>query len=231
MNAPCTCRAEDDSAVEQIDRPPVRAACTPVMVEFTQLETDHLPARETREQEISGYKRKAQVGKTLHVAISIAVPSDRLHPDTHQQTRHLKLPRLQCDRQVRLLICPTSINPIPPSTPFPLVVPLPSSLPCNGHMPLSTAKQAWPWPWLTLTLTPDLKPFAHKTQEVKASADSVNMSERQPLFLKDKGDAMHRSGNYRAAINAYTKAVEIDGSIASCYANRAASHLKLQEFR
>ena len=42
---------------------------------------------------------------------------------------------------------------------------------------------------------------------------------------------MHRSGNYRAAINAYTKAVEIDASLSVCYANRAASHLKMQEYR
>lgn len=51
------------------------------------------------------------------------------------------------------------------------------------------------------------------------------------MFLKDRGDAMHRSGNYRAAINAYTKAVEIDGTLSVCYANRAASHLKMQEYR
>lgn len=57
------------------------------------------------------------------------------------------------------------------------------------------------------------------------------MSERQPMFLKDKGDAMHKSGNYRAAINAYTKALEIDATLSVCYANRAASYLKLHDFR
>ena len=51
------------------------------------------------------------------------------------------------------------------------------------------------------------------------------------MFLKDRGDAMHRSGNYRAAINAYTKALEIDASLSVCYANRAASYLKTQEYR
>ena len=40
----------------------MRSACAPVAVHFTKLETEHLPARETREQEISSYKRKAQVG-------------------------------------------------------------------------------------------------------------------------------------------------------------------------
>lgn len=69
------------------------------------------------------------------------------------------------------------------------------------------------------------------TQETKASDDNVDMSDRQPLFLKDKGDAMHRSSNYRAAINAYTKALEIDASLSVCYANRAASYLKSQDYR
>lgn len=41
--------------------PPVRAQNVPVEVSFTQLETDHLPARETREQEISAHKAKAKV--------------------------------------------------------------------------------------------------------------------------------------------------------------------------
>lgn len=77
-----------------------------------------------------------------------------------------------------------------------------------------------------------LCPYLHAClQETKASDDNVDMSERQPLFLKDKGDAMHRSGNYRAAINAYTKALELDASLTMCYANRAASYLKAQDYR
>ncbi len=43
------------------DMAPVRSGCVPVAVQFTKLETEHLPARETREQEISSYKRKSQV--------------------------------------------------------------------------------------------------------------------------------------------------------------------------
>ena len=53
------CRDEADSSTAHIA--PLRSACLPVAVEFTRLETEHLPARETREQEISSYKRKAQV--------------------------------------------------------------------------------------------------------------------------------------------------------------------------
>ncbi len=51
------------------------------------------------------------------------------------------------------------------------------------------------------------------------------------MFLKDKADGMHRAGNYRAAVNAYTKAIQIDVGMTVCYSNRAASYLKLKEFR
>lgn len=47
--------------------PPVRSGCTPVAVQFTKLETEHLPARETREQEISSYKRTAKVRLLQHM--------------------------------------------------------------------------------------------------------------------------------------------------------------------
>lgn len=59
----------------------------------------------------------------------------------------------------------------------------------------------------------------------------MDMSERQPLFLKDKGDAMHRAGNYKAALNAYSKALRLDASLTACQSNRALTHLKLQDWR
>ncbi|WIA41961.1 hypothetical protein OEZ86_009265 [Tetradesmus obliquus] len=42
-----------------------------------------------------------------------------------------------------------------------------------------------------------------------AKADSLDVSERQPAFLKDKGDALAAQGNFRGAINAYTRALEL----------------------
>lgn len=63
MHGYLCCRAEAGSPAHL---PPVRSACTPVAVQFTKLETDHLPARETREQEISSYKRKAMVSSIAH---------------------------------------------------------------------------------------------------------------------------------------------------------------------
>ncbi len=51
----------DEAHSSAADMAPVRSGCVPVAVQFTKLETEHLPARETRELEISSYKRKSQV--------------------------------------------------------------------------------------------------------------------------------------------------------------------------
>ena len=42
-------------------------------------------------------------------------------------------------------------------------------------------------------------------------ADSVDLSDRQPVFLKDKGDALFKQQNFYGAINAYSRAIDIDG--------------------
>ena len=59
---PSGCRyVEASDEQTSLPRAPVRNRCQPVEVSFTQLETDHLPARETREQEINAHKAKAKV--------------------------------------------------------------------------------------------------------------------------------------------------------------------------
>lgn len=56
------------------------------------------------------------------------------------------------------------------------------------------------------------------------------MAERQPLFLKDKGDALFQAGNFEGAVNAYSKALELDPEMVPGYSNRAACFLKLGKF-
>ena len=60
-----------------------------------------------------------------------------------------------------------------------------------------------------------------------------DVTEREPIFLKDKGDAFFKAGNYRSALEAYTAAVDAereaphpDGTLVRLYANRAACYLK-----
>ncbi len=47
------------------------------------------------------------------------------------------------------------------------------------------------------------------------------------MWLKGKGDDFYRSGDYSGAANAYTAAIDIDGTATACISNRAACLLHL----
>ncbi|GAX82265.1 hypothetical protein CEUSTIGMA_g9693.t1 [Chlamydomonas eustigma] len=62
-------------------------------------------------------------------------------------------------------------------------------------------------------------------------SDSADVSDRQPAFLKDKGDALYKQGNFRGAINAYSRALEMDPeSGPAVWSNAAACFLQLGEY-
>ena len=72
----------------------------------------------------------------------------------------------------------------------------------------------------------------------KGGKDARDITEREPIFLKDKGDAFWKAGNYRAALEAYTNAIDTektaphpDGTLVRLYANRAACHQKADDAR
>ncbi|XP_042268015.1 dynein assembly factor 4, axonemal [Thunnus maccoyii] len=52
--------------------------------------------------------------------------------------------------------------------------------------------------------------------------------ERNPDWLKEKGDKCFATGNYLAAVNAYNLAIRLNRKIPALYSNRAACHLKLR---
>ncbi|KAM7413858.1 hypothetical protein PAMA_018922 [Pampus argenteus] len=52
--------------------------------------------------------------------------------------------------------------------------------------------------------------------------------ERNPDWLKEKGDKCFATGNYLAALNAYNLAIRLNRKIPALYSNRAACHLKLR---
>lgn len=71
---------------------------------------------------------------------------------------------------------------------------------------------------------------AAREDKLLMGGDSVDVSDRQPVFLKDKGDGLYKQGNYRGAINAYRRAVEIDpDTTPAIWSNMAACHLQLAE--
>ena len=66
---------------------------------------------------------------------------------------------------------------------------------------------------------------ARKITLPENSDESVN--ERNPEFLKDKGIDFFKNGNYEAAINVFSEAIQLNGNLPSLYSNRAACYLKM----
>ncbi|XP_062922580.1 dynein assembly factor 4, axonemal [Mobula hypostoma] len=52
--------------------------------------------------------------------------------------------------------------------------------------------------------------------------------EKNPDWLKDKGNKLFASGDYLAAINAYNLGIRLNNNLPVLYLNRAATHLKLR---
>lgn len=62
-----------------------------------------------------------------------------------------------------------------------------------------------------------------------ASADKTSsngdINERNPEFLKDKGGEFFRTGNYEAAVNAFSEAIKLNPNLPQLFSNRAACYL------
>lgn len=60
-------------------------------------------------------------------------------------------------------------------------------------------------------------------------SDARDVSERNQVWLKDRGDSLFRTGDFRGALNAYSAALSVDDAMGDSYGNRAACHLQLAE--
>uniref|UniRef100_A0A8C4PYG3 Dynein axonemal assembly factor 4 n=1 Tax=Eptatretus burgeri TaxID=7764 RepID=A0A8C4PYG3_EPTBU len=58
----------------------------------------------------------------------------------------------------------------------------------------------------------------------------LSNDEKDPKWLKEKGNKLFSSGCFQAAINAYTLAIRLNNKNHVLYSNRAACHLKLRNF-
>ncbi|XP_073709910.1 dynein axonemal assembly factor 4 [Misgurnus anguillicaudatus] len=74
-----------------------------------------------------------------------------------------------------------------------------------------------------------------KQAEARRTADSqlnelqdLTDEERNPDWLKEKGDKFFLAGNYQAAVNAYSLAIKLNRKIPALFSNRAACHLKMR---
>ncbi|NWH76676.1 DAAF4 factor, partial [Piaya cayana] len=77
--------------------------------------------------------------------------------------------------------------------------------------------------------------WLHKQAEARRtiSADlseleDLKEEEKNPDWLKDKGNKMFATGDYLGAVNAYNLAVQLNNKLPLLYLNRAACHLKLR---
>ncbi|NWX87201.1 DAAF4 factor, partial [Nothoprocta pentlandii] len=77
--------------------------------------------------------------------------------------------------------------------------------------------------------------WLHKQAEARrtinadfAELEDLKEEEKNPDWLKDKGNKMFATGNYLAAVNAYNLAVRLNNKLPVLYLNRAACHLKLR---
>jgi dyslexia susceptibility 1 candidate gene 1 protein len=64
---------------------------------------------------------------------------------------------------------------------------------------------------------------------LRPQLDALDIGDSDPIWLKGKGDDYYRGRDYRAALNAYTTALEISPSMTAVLANRGACHLQLGE--
>ncbi|KAM4660333.1 dynein axonemal assembly factor 4 [Amazona ochrocephala] len=77
--------------------------------------------------------------------------------------------------------------------------------------------------------------WLHKQAEARrvinadlSDLEDLEEEEKNPDWLKDKGNKMFATGNYLAAVNAYNLAVRLNNKLPLLYLNRAACHLKLR---
>jgi tetratricopeptide (TPR) repeat protein len=85
----------------------------------------------------------------------------------------------------------------------------------TGHLPARESREK------------EIRQFKRQNNVAPVHADATDLTEREPIFLKDKGDGFYNTGNLSAAVNAYSAALEMDAGFIRCLANRAACHLQL----
>ncbi|XP_011795962.1 PREDICTED: dyslexia susceptibility 1 candidate gene 1 protein [Colobus angolensis palliatus] len=81
----------------------------------------------------------------------------------------------------------------------------------------------------------DKEQWLHKQAEARRAMNTdipelcdLKEEEKNPEWLKDKGNKLFATENYLAAINAYNLAIRLNNKMPLLYLNRAACHLKLK---
>ncbi|ORY46957.1 TPR-like protein [Rhizoclosmatium globosum] len=97
----------------------------------------------------------------------------------------------------------------------------------RGLLPTSTARETEDAKWVHRINQAWEKDSRERADNLY---DPVSAEEKNPIFLKDKGNAFFKKGNLHAAINAFTASLELDSQLIPCLTNRAICHLKLENY-
>ncbi|XP_025077468.1 dynein assembly factor 4, axonemal-like [Pomacea canaliculata] len=103
----------------------------------------------------------------------------------------------------------------------------------SGKIEVNFTERVFPTPVRESTAQAEeewLQKQAEARQVAQLADSDLSEEERNPQFLRDKGNSFFATGNYQAAVNAYTHAIRLNPKMSSLYSNRAACHLKLRNF-
>ncbi|KAI9334967.1 hypothetical protein BDR26DRAFT_839678 [Obelidium mucronatum] len=98
----------------------------------------------------------------------------------------------------------------------------------RGLLPTSTARETEDVKWVHR-----INQAWEKDAKTRSDAlyDPVSPDEKNPIFLKEKGNAFFKAGNLHSAVNAFTASLDLDPTLIACVTNRAVCHLKLENYQ
>ncbi|KAK5868075.1 hypothetical protein PBY51_012520 [Eleginops maclovinus] len=104
---------------------------------------------------------------------------------------------------------------------------------CTGNIQVKFTPRVFPTA-LRESRVPEEAEWLQKQAEARRSGNAdveelkdLREEERNPEWLKDRGDKRFASGDYLGAVNAYSLAIRLNRKIPALHSNRAACHLKL----
>ncbi|NXG51625.1 DAAF4 factor, partial [Psilopogon haemacephalus] len=105
---------------------------------------------------------------------------------------------------------------------------------CAATIKINFTSRVFPTP-LRESRVAEEEEWLHKQAEARrivnadlSELEGLKEEEKNPDWLKDKGNKMFATGNYLAAVNAYNLAIRLNNKLPLLYLNRAACHLKLR---